>query len=163
MTPPDSRPKKPEQAPPPTGEGGRRTADGGRRTAEGGRRTADNAVGTRALLLIDHGSRRSEAHAHLEALARAVRVRRPGLAVYIAHLELAPPTIEDAIAACAAAGERSIDVLPLFLAPGNHATRDIPSRIAAAASHHAGLEVRLLDPLGEHPGLADWVLTAAER
>ena len=42
-----------------------------------------------ALLLVDHGSRRPEAHRHLEWTAEQVRQRRPGLRVHVAHLELA--------------------------------------------------------------------------
>jgi sirohydrochlorin cobaltochelatase len=116
-----------------------------------------------ALLIIDHGSRRAEAHAHLEALAASLRQRRPGLRVYLGHLEVTPPTIEDAVARCAGAGETDVDVLPLFLAPGLHAVRDLPERVEAAARAHAGMRVRLLPPLGAHPSLADWVLASAGR
>ena len=50
----------------------------------------------KALILVDHGSRRPEAHAHAEWLADRVRERRPGLAVHVAHLEIAEPSIQSA-------------------------------------------------------------------
>ena len=43
----------------------------------------------RAILLIDHGSRRTEANAQLGSLAERVRVRRPDVVVEVAHLDQA--------------------------------------------------------------------------
>lgn len=117
---------------------------------------------TRALVIVDHGSRRSEAHAHLEGLAAAVRERAPGLEVRIAHMELAAPSVADAIDACARAGADEIAVHPLFLAPGRHLAHDIPELIAAAAGRHPGVRIRLLEPLGTRPELADLILASLE-
>ena len=80
----------------------------------------------RALLLVDHGSREPEAAAQLERLAEELRTREPELAVYVAHLELALPSIADAIATCAADGVTDLVVHPYFLAPGRHAAKDVP-------------------------------------
>jgi sirohydrochlorin ferrochelatase len=113
-----------------------------------------------ALLLVDHGSRRPEAHRHLEWTADQVRERRPGLRVHLAHLELVPPTIAEALGRCAAEGERRVDVLPLFLIPGRHSTHDLPEQLARAAEQHPGLSVRLLEPLGSRPEIAELILTA---
>ena len=49
----------------------------------------------RAILLVDHGSRRAEANAQLEVLAEGVRRKRPGWVVHTAHLELAPPRVAE--------------------------------------------------------------------
>lgn len=113
-----------------------------------------------ALLLVDHGSRRPEAHRHLEWTAEQVRQRRPGLRVHLAHLELVPPTLAEALAHCAAEGERQVDVLPLFLIPGRHSTHDLPEQLARAAEQHPGLSVRLLEPLGSRPEIAELILAA---
>ena len=114
----------------------------------------------RALLLIDHGSRRAEAHDHLEQLARALRARRPELRLYLAHMELAPPSIESAIERCVQDGVTRIDALPLFLAPGRHVTQDLPERIRQACAPHPEVRVRVLTALGERPELVDWILAA---
>lgn len=111
-----------------------------------------------ALLLVDHGSRRPEAHHHLEWTAEQVRLRRPGLRVHVAHLELVPPSIAEALARCAAEGERRVDVLPLFLIPGRHSTHDLPEQVARAAEQHPGLVVRVLEPLGSRPEIAELIL-----
>ena len=113
---------------------------------------------SRALLIVDHGSRRPEAHAHLERLAAQVRERAPELYVYIAHLEMAQPSVEDALAACVRDGLHDVAIHPLFLIPGRHLTHDLPEQIRRACAAQPELSVRLLDSLGEHPGLADLVL-----
>ncbi len=113
---------------------------------------------SRALLIVDHGSRRPEAHAHLEWLADRVRERAPGLRVYVAHLELAKPGIEDAIEGCARDGVTRLAVHPLFLAPGRHVADDIPARLQRAAERHPGLVIQLLDTLGSQAEVADLIL-----
>ena len=115
-----------------------------------------------AIVLIDHGSRRPEANATLEAVAAALQRRVPERIVEIAHMELAKPSLADAVAACVAAGAREIVVHPYFLAPGAHATRDIPEQAEAVASRHPGVSIRVSDPLGVHEGLIDAILARVD-
>lgn len=115
-----------------------------------------------AILLVDHGSRRPEANAQLEALARAVRAREPERFVAIAHMELAEPGIAAGLAACADAGATEVIVHPYFLGPGNHTTHDIPRLVDEARQHHPGLAVRISDPLGLHDSIVDVVLERVE-
>jgi sirohydrochlorin ferrochelatase len=112
----------------------------------------------RAVVLVDHGSRRPEANAQLEELAARVREREPGTRVVPAHLELVAPTIADAIAECARAGALEIVVLPWFLAPGRHTAEDIPRQIDAARAAHPGVTIRVGDALGLHPKLVEVAL-----
>jgi sirohydrochlorin ferrochelatase len=112
----------------------------------------------RAILLVDHGSRRSDANNQLAAVAEAVRVRSPGKIVQIAHMELAQPTIAMGIANCVDAGARAIVVHPYFLGPGYHTRESIPELVDAAAKQHPGIEIRISEPLGLHDGLVDAVL-----
>jgi len=108
----------------------------------------------RAVLLVDHGSRRPEANALLERLAAALREREDRF-VTIAHLEATEPGIEAGIDACAEAGAVEVTVLPCFLAPGRHTTEDVPARARAAAARHPGLRVRVAEPVGTHPLLIE--------
>lgn len=112
---------------------------------------------TRAVLLVDHGSRERAANAQLARIARALRRRLGGARVAVAHLSLAAPGVAEAIDACVARGAREIVVVPYFLAPGRHATRDVPRLARAAAARHAGVRVRVAAALGVHPGLVDVV------
>lgn len=93
----------------------------------------------------------------LGRVARLLRRRLPGRIVEIAHMELAPPSIDAAIAACARRGAKAVVVHPFFLAPGMHARRDVP-RLARAAARAHGLRVRVTRPLGVHPALIDVIL-----
>ena len=112
----------------------------------------------RGILLVDHGSRRPEANAQLEALAERLRRRAPDAVVAIAHMELAEPTIAQGLDACVAAGAREIVVHPYFLGPGSHTTHDIPRLVAEAAARHPGVSVRVSEPLGLHDKIVDVVL-----
>lgn len=106
------------------------------------------------MLLVDHGSRERAANAQLARVAAALRRRLGGARVAVAHLSLAPPSIARAIDACVASGAKEIVVVPYFLAPGRHATRDVP-RLARAAAARRGVRVRVTAPLGVHAGLLD--------
>jgi sirohydrochlorin ferrochelatase len=116
---------------------------------------------TRALLLVDHGSRHAEAHAHLERLASRIAELAPDWQVQVAHLELAEPSIPDGIDACVRAGAREVRVLPLFLLPGRHLRHDIPALVRAAVARHRDVEIRLAESLGQSPELAELILRRA--
>jgi sirohydrochlorin ferrochelatase len=116
---------------------------------------------SRAILLVDHGSRAEQANDQLDAIAEAVRSRAGDALVRVAHLELAEPSIGDAIDACAAEGVTEITLVPWFLGPGRHTSRDIPEQAALAAGRHPGLRLRIAEPLGVHEKLVDVVLERA--
>lgn len=116
-----------------------------------------------AILLVDHGSRRAAANEQLEAIAELIRAREPGRIVRTAHMEIAPPSIDDAVDDCVAAGARRIVVHPYMLAPGRHSTEDIPRLANEAAARHANVEILVSDPLGVHPKLAEVVLERISR
>jgi sirohydrochlorin ferrochelatase len=112
----------------------------------------------RAILLVDHGSRRNQANEQLERMAEFVSERVPDTIVHVAHMEIAEPDIAQGVDACAADGADEIVVHPYFLAPGNHSTSDIPRLVREAAERHPGLRVRVSEPLGLHPKLVDVIL-----
>lgn len=117
----------------------------------------------KALLLVDHGSRRAEANALLAQIAGLVAARRPAWIVEVAHMELAPPTVDEAFDACIARGASEVVVMPYFLARGRHATEDIPALAQAAAARHPGVTLRVAEPLGVHALLAELVLSRADE
>jgi sirohydrochlorin ferrochelatase len=120
--------------------------------------TRKESAPRRALLLVDHGSRSPAANRVVAATARKLARRLPGWIVRFAHMDLAPPSIAEAVDACVAAGAREIVVHPYFLAPGLHSRRDVPALARAAARKHRGVRVRVTAPLGTHDGLVDIVL-----
>jgi sirohydrochlorin ferrochelatase len=113
---------------------------------------------TRAILLIDHGSRRAEANAMLEEVAALVASASGGLVVRHAHMELASPTIAEGVRACLAAGATELVAVPYMLSPGRHALEDIPRLVREALGAHPEIRARVAPPLGVHPALAEVVL-----
>jgi len=113
---------------------------------------------TRAILLVDHGSRVASANAGLDEVAEQLRRRLPDRIVRVAHLEIAPPGIGEGIDACVAAGATEIVVHPYFLSPGRHTSHDIPQQVEQAAARHPGVRVRLTPALGPHPKLIDVIV-----
>ena len=112
----------------------------------------------RAILLIDHGSRRAEANALLENVADQVRKRTPESIVEVAHMEIAEPDIGEGIEICVEKGATHIIVHPFFLGPGRHASEDIPAQIERAGQRHPNVRIRISEPLGSHAGLIDVIL-----
>ena len=111
-----------------------------------------------AVLLVDHGSRRAEANRVLEELAARLQERLPDRIVHFAHMELAEPTIAQAISACLAEGATEIVLHPYFLTPGNHSAVDIPRLARSALSGHPNVTLRMTPPLGVHEGIVEVVL-----
>jgi sirohydrochlorin ferrochelatase len=112
-----------------------------------------------AILLVDHGSRLEAANDLLRKLAERVRTESPaGTVVHFAHMEMASPTIDEGIDACARDGAQEVLVHPYFLGPGSHSTNDIPRLVEAAARRHPGLRTVITEPLGLHDKLVEVVL-----
>jgi sirohydrochlorin ferrochelatase len=117
---------------------------------------------TRAILLVDHGSRVDAANEVLERIAATLRRRLPDRLVAVAHMELAEPNLADALAHCTAAGVREVVVCPYFLGPGRHTTGDIPRLVEEARAAHPELRVAIAEPLGFDERLVDVVLARVE-
>jgi len=114
-----------------------------------------------ALLIVDHGSKRTEANAMLEEVAAILRAKRPDLIVHIAHMELAEPSIAQGFANCVKDGAVEVVVHPYMLSPGRHAAKDIPVMASEAAKQHPGVKWRCTKPLGLHEKIGDVVLERA--
>ncbi|MEV7598467.1 CbiX/SirB N-terminal domain-containing protein [Kitasatospora sp. NPDC089797] len=100
------------------------------------------------LLAVAHGSRDPAALTSIRALLRGVRALRPELTVRCCFLDLARPTLAEALARLAYA--RPV-LVPLLLGTGHHLRVDLPAALAAA-----GLPPdRLAPALGPHPLLAE--------
>jgi sirohydrochlorin ferrochelatase len=112
----------------------------------------------KAIVIVDHGSRRAAANAVVAEIARLVQLRAGARAsVAWAHMELSEPSLGDVIDACVARGARTILVQPLFLAPGRHATRDIPGLVAAARQRHPDVAFSIGEVIGADPLLAELI------
>ncbi|HYF50710.1 MAG TPA: CbiX/SirB N-terminal domain-containing protein [Planctomycetota bacterium] len=114
-----------------------------------------------ALLIVDHGSRRTEANEMLFSVGAICRKLKPGLIVHVAHMELAEPTIEQGFTQCVKDGATEVIVHPYMLSPGRHATSDIPNMVAEAAQKHPGVTFKVTPPLGLDDKLGEVILERA--
>lgn len=117
----------------------------------------------KAILLIDHGSKRDEANEMLACMANLVQamVGRRAI-VRHAHMEIAGPTIGDGVRACIEAGASEVVAFPYMLSPGKHSIGDIPRLVRAAAAAYPDVRVRVTPAFGVHEKLAEVVLLRAE-
>ncbi|MEP6733490.1 MAG: CbiX/SirB N-terminal domain-containing protein [bacterium] len=116
----------------------------------------------KAILLIDHGSRRDEANEMMDCMANLLQaLAGPEVVARYAHMELAEPSIETGLRHCVEAGATEIIVFPYMLSPGKHSTGDIPRMIAAAAVQYPNLQIRVTNAFGVHENLGLLILERA--
>jgi len=116
----------------------------------------------KAILLIDHGSRRDEANEMMNCMANLVQAMAgPEVVVRFAHMELAEPSISAGVRSCVDAGATELIVFPYMLSPGKHSTGDIPRMVAEAAEPYGSVSVRVTSAFGVHEKLGEIILGRA--
>ena len=116
----------------------------------------------KAVLLIDHGSRRDEANEMMNCMANLVQVMAGAdVVVRYAHMELCEPSISAGVQSCVQAGATELIVFPYMLSPGKHSTGDIPRLVAEAAAPFPEVRVRVTSAFGVHEKLAEVILGRA--
>ena len=122
----------------------------------------------KALIVIDHGSRRPSAHQELLDLVKKLSEMRPEIFVKGAHLELAEPSFPQVLdevieELCfeAPLSDIQVQVLPWFLASGRHLNGDIPELIEAAHKKYPQVSIQLVPHLGSSEQLLEiaWKLS----
>lgn len=118
----------------------------------------------RALLIVAHGSRRKESN--IEVIQLAARIRRKNQSfsdVNAAFLELAKPSISDAILNCVSNNVKEVVVFPYFLASGRHVFKDIPEIISSEKVKYPEINIKLLKYFGSHIELPDILSSMCEN
>ena len=114
----------------------------------------DAAITDAAVIVIAHGSRMETANvAHHSLCARLGD--QLGRTVIAAFLELATPDLPAAVRAAVGAGADRIVVVPYFVHPGNHTSRDIPALVDDARDLHRGVDITIAPLFGADPALLD--------
>jgi len=116
-----------------------------------------------ALVLIAHGSRRQASNQ--EVLDLALRLRQPAGDRYqlikAGFLEIAEPSIPEAIETCIKSGATSIVVVPYFLAAGRHVAEDIPHIVKPVAEQHPEVTIRISEHIGMSDSMTRLILDSA--
>jgi sirohydrochlorin cobaltochelatase len=102
-----------------------------------------------AVTFVAHGSRVSAANVFVRDLIGRLPAHSP---VNLGFLELARPSLNQALEDHSVQGARRIRIVPLLLAPGKHLRTDIPAVIASVRKRHPVVELVLEKCLGEDPG-----------
>tara|TARA_B100000586_G_C19991085_1_gene376306 strand:- start:255 stop:617 length:363 start_codon:yes stop_codon:yes gene_type:complete len=102
----------------------------------------------KALLIIDHGSRKKGANHMLFDIVKLARSQRPHIIIYGAHMELAEPNIQQGVEWCINHGATHIIAHPYMLSPGRHAIEDIPRMVKESLSKHPEISYTVTPPLG---------------
>lgn len=102
------------------------------------------------LLVAAHGTRSERGTATTRALVAAVGAARPDLDVALCFLDVAAPSLADALDDL---GPRPVVVVPLLLAAGYHVNTDIPrvaaGRPAVRVARHLGPDPLVVDALAD--------------
>ena len=114
----------------------------------------------KALLIISHGSRRTDSNDEVRRLTDRIRENAGPAFDHVAcsFLELTSPLLESAIADLADAGVTEIIVFPYFLAAGTHVHHDIPNRIEEEKANHPQIQFEILPHLGALQGISTLIL-----
>jgi sirohydrochlorin ferrochelatase len=122
----------------------------------------DDLESMKGILIVDHGSRLSEANDMLREMSDLIQsMAGSDVVVRYAHMELAAPDIPQGFADCVKAGATDVTVFPYMLSPGRHSTSDIPRMVAEAARAFPHVSFNVTPAFGLHEKLAQVVLERA--
>jgi sirohydrochlorin ferrochelatase len=116
-----------------------------------------------AVIILGHGSKSEGADKAVQRVAAEVKKRGGYEIVEQAFLQYTSPGLMDTIEACARQKVGRIVIVPFFMQPGAHVTRDIPALIEQARKKHPGVEILMTDFVGSHPLMAEIVMDLVRK
>ena len=108
-----------------------------------------------AMLVVGHGSRDADGVDEYWALAGTIRAAAGDLLTGFGFIELASPTVDEAIDDLVARGATEIVSVPLVLLAAGHLKNDGPAALARARTRHPEVQFRLARDLGIEPGILE--------
>ncbi len=115
------------------------------------------------LVIVAHGSRRTESNEELMLIAKKLStLTSSGFSeIHYGFLELAEPSIPEAILQCINSGADSVVILPYFLSAGRHVTVDIPNEVSKVQQQYPNIPLVLTPYLGSADALIDVITKIA--
>jgi len=108
------------------------------------------------VLIVSHGSRETSANREFKRLVQSYRKRHPSWEIRHAFLELASPSIPEALESLGGVAKSNpILVLPFFLFTARHVKRDIPAILKTFRKKNPRIKVKTGNPLGPDPKLLE--------
>ena len=116
-----------------------------------------------ALVLIAHGSRRQASNQEVTNLALGLKksAGKQYQIVEAGFLEIAKPSIPEAIESCIESGATSVIVVPYFLAAGRHVAEDIPQIVRPVWERHPHVSIRISEHIGMSNSMPRLILDSA--
>ncbi len=113
----------------------------------------------KVLVMIAHGSRKEAANAEFISLVERVRIAAGSKYDFVEHcfLEIASPSLTEAMEHAIAKGARTISIFPYFLNSGNHVLRDIPETVDRLTNQYPHCTMTLLPYFGTFEGIAELI------
>ncbi len=112
------------------------------------------------MLVVGHGSRDADGVDEFWALAQTIRAVTDDLLTGFGFIELASPTVDEAIDDLVIRGATEIVSVPLVLLSAGHLKNDGPAALARARARHSGVRFSLARDLGIEPHVLE---VAADR
>jgi len=113
-------------------------------------------------IILAHGSNAAVGEANEIAfqIAAILRQKTDNALIETAIMNRASglPGLKDGVERLIAVGVDKLIIAPLFLAGGTHIREGIPQEIAQLQAQHPQVPIRLAEPLGADPRLADILL-----
>jgi sirohydrochlorin ferrochelatase len=112
------------------------------------------------VLIVGHGSRDAVANQEFERLVARYQTRRPEFLLRYGYLELAQPSLAEALAGLGS-DRQPVIVVPLFLFAAGHVKSDVPLALATARRQSPHVEFLPTRALGVHPRMVELALRRA--
>jgi len=116
-----------------------------------------------ALVLIAHGSRRQASNTEVTNLVSGLKQtgRDRYQIIEAGFLEIATPSIPEAVESCIEYGATSVVIVPYFLAAGRHVTEDIPRIVKLITEQHRGVNIHVAEHIGVAGSMNQLILDSA--
>ncbi len=114
----------------------------------------------KSLILVAHGSRRSQSNTEFEQLVKIITPKLSSKYDYIQHcfLEIAKPSLKDSIQKSLDLDILDITVFPYFLNNGKHISQDIPKIVSSFRKSYPECSITVTDYVGKLPNIPNLII-----
>jgi len=107
-----------------------------------------------AVIILGHGSRSGGADETVKRVAAEVKKSGGHEIVEYAFLQYVKPALQDALEYCIRQQAKTVVIVPFFMQPGVHVTKDIPAFVEKAKKEHPAIDIKTTDCVGSHTLMA---------
>ncbi len=116
-----------------------------------------------AVIILGHGSRSGGADETVKRVAAEVKKSGSHEIVEYAFLQYVKPAPHDALENCIRQQAKKVVLVPFFMQPGAHVTKDIPAFVEKAKKEHPDIDIKTTDFVGSHNLMAKIVEDLVEK